>query len=118
MSVVSTYTALSSHSLHTAQGVSNTVALTNPGTILKKRVVANVRRGPGAAKSYLTSVLFASRNNVAGIPENCATNDGHSQEHMRSGTRAEGGTYEDLPRADEAVHVVVLHPGINRAGGV
>lgn len=52
-------------------GVSNTLALTGPGTISKNLVVAKVRSGPGAEKSYLTSVLFASRYTVTGkVPEN------------------------------------------------
>jgi len=56
----STATALSIY----RQDVSNTVAFTGPGIILKNRVVAKVLREFEEAKSYLTSVLLESRKNV------------------------------------------------------
>lgn len=50
---------------------SNVVAFIGPGMMSKKRVVAKVRSGPGAEKSYLTSVLFGSRNACTITPANC-----------------------------------------------
>ncbi len=50
--------------LYHVHEVSKTVELTDPGMMLKKRVVAKVRRLSDAAKSYLTKVEFESRKKV------------------------------------------------------